>query len=89
MTASLNGLDVLVFFAGAGENQSLLRELTCEGLSYLGLKIDKAKNDRVTNDKDLEITQSASAVKVLVIHTQEEWAIASACKYLIKTAVSV
>ena len=50
MTASLNGLDVLVFFAGAGENQSLLRELTCKGLSYLGLKIDKAKNDRVTNN---------------------------------------
>ena len=80
MVASLNGLDVLVFTAGAGENQSLLRELTCEGLSYLGLKIDKDKNDRVNSDKDAEITQSDSQVKVLVIHTQEEWAIALASR---------
>ena len=80
MAASLNGLDVLVFTAGAGENQSLLRELTCEGISYLGLKIDKDKNDRVSSDEDAEISQSVSKVKVLVIHTQEEWAIALASR---------
>lgn len=89
MIASLNGLDVLVFTAGAGENQSLLRELTCEGLSYLGLKIGKAKNDSVTADEDTEITQSDSKVKVLVVHTQEEWAIALASKSLVTTAAVV
>ena len=76
MTASLNGLNALVFTAGAG-------------LSYLGLKLDKAKNNGVTRDEDIEIAQSDSFVRILVIHTQEEWAIAAASKSLMKTAISI
>ncbi|MBE9045491.1 acetate kinase [Pleurocapsales cyanobacterium LEGE 10410] len=74
MIATLNGLDVLVFTAGVGENSAIVREQTCTGLSYLGLKLNLDKNN--TNPTDLNIAAVDSTVKVLVIHTQEDWAIA-------------
>lgn len=74
MVASLNGLDVLVFTAGAGENQSMLRETTCAGLSYLGVELDAAKNN--SKPVDINIAAQNSQVQILVIHTREEWAIA-------------
>jgi acetate kinase len=74
MAASLNGLDVLVFTGGVGENNSIIRQQTCEGLTYLGLQLDSAKNDR--NPVDENIAPDDSQVSILVIHTQEDWAIA-------------
>ena len=83
MVASLNGLDVLVFTAGVGENQSMLREKICGGLSYLGLKLEPAKN--LTEPVDENIAASDSQVQVLVIHTQEDWAIATSAVAVTKT----
>ena len=80
MVASLGGIDVLVFTAGVGENQSMLREKSCAGLSYLGLQLDTAKNDR--DPVDTRIATKDSSVQILVIHTQEDWAIATAAKKL-------
>ena len=74
MAASLNGLDVLVFTAGVGENRSMLRQETCAGLSYLGVELDTAKNN--ADPLDVNIAAENSQVQVLVIHTQEDWAIA-------------
>ncbi|MDJ0536438.1 MAG: acetate kinase [Xenococcaceae cyanobacterium MO_207.B15] len=74
MVASLNGLDVLVFTAGVGENAVILREKTCEGLTYLGLQLDLTKNNASPVDEN--IATEDSPVKVLVIHTLEDWAIA-------------
>jgi acetate kinase len=80
MTASLNGLDVLVFTAGVGENSSIVREKACECLAYLGLQLDSAKNN--DNPVDENIATDNSQVSILVIHTQEDWAIAKlASKY--------
>ncbi len=76
MVASLNGLDVLVFTAGVGENQNMLRQQTCAGLSYLGVELDTAKNN--AKPKDVNIAAENSQVQILVIHTQEDWAIAKA-----------
>ena len=73
MVASLNGLDVLVFTAGVGENSSIVRENSCAGLTYLGLQLDLAKNN--SSPVDENIATSNSSIKVLVIHTQEDWAI--------------
>ncbi len=78
MVASLNGLNALVFTAGAGENQSMLRSKTCGSLSYLGLQLDLAKND--ANPVDTNIATKNSQAQILVIHTQEDWAIATAAK---------
>ena len=74
MVASLNGLDVLVFTAGVGENQNMLRQQTCAGLSYLGVELDTAKNN--AEPVDVNIAAENSQVQILVIHTQEDWAIA-------------
>ena len=88
MTASLDGIDVLVFTAGAGENQSMLREKTCAGLSYLGLQLDTGKNN--SDPVDTNIATQDSSVQILVIHTQEDWAIAtSAKKVMSESAIAV
>jgi len=84
MVASLNGLDVLVFTAGVGENSAIVREKTCAGLSYLGLQLDKNKNNADPVNED--IAAANSAVKVLVIQTQEDWAIAKLARWLLPSS---
>jgi acetate kinase len=74
MIASLGGLDVLVFTAGVGENAAKVREKTCEQFAFLGLYLDTNKNNARPMNED--ITTSDSQVRVLVIHTEEDWAIA-------------
>jgi acetate kinase len=77
MLASLGGLDALVFTAGVGENAPTVRAATCEGFEFLGLKLDLDKNNQRLLDVD--IAAPDSAVRVLVIHTQEDWEIAREC----------
>jgi acetate kinase len=74
MIASLGGLDVLVFTAGVGENAAKVREKTCEQFAFLGLYLDTNKNN--TRPMNEDIATSDSQVRVLVIHTEEDWAIA-------------
>ncbi|MBD0303313.1 MAG: acetate kinase [Tolypothrix sp. T3-bin4] len=82
MLASLGGLDVLVFTAGVGEHSPEIRQAACEALGFLGLKLDLEKNQQHPVDED--IATPDSAVRVLVIHTQEDWAIAGQCWQLLK-----
>jgi acetate kinase len=77
MLASLGGLDALVFTAGVGENAPAVRAAACAGFEFLGLKLDLDKND--LRSLDVDIAASDSAVRVLVIHTQEDWEIAREC----------
>jgi acetate kinase len=77
MLASLGGLDALVFTAGVGENSAVVRSLTCQAFQFLGLKLDEQHNESRPVDQD--IATGDSLVRVLVIHTQEDWAIAQAC----------
>lgn len=80
---SLGGLDALVFTAGVGENSARVRSATCEGLGFLGLAIDAQRNQSRPQDQD--IATADSTVRVLVIHTQEDWAIAQDCWHLRST----
>ncbi|MBD6618019.1 acetate kinase [Komarekiella sp. 'clone 1'] len=82
MLASLGGLDALVFTAGVGEHSAGIRQAACEAFGFLGLKLDPEKNQQQPVDQD--IATSDSAVRVLVIHTQEDWAIAQQCWQLLK-----
>ena len=82
MLANLGGLDVLVFTAGVGENSSIVREKACEGWDFLGLKLDLAKNN--ARPEDVDISTPDSLVRILVIHTEEDWAIAQDCWRLAK-----
>lgn len=77
MLASLRGLDVLVFTAGVGENVAEIRQAACEPFEFLGIKIDSSKNTNKPVDQD--IATADSTVRVLVIHTQEDWQIAREC----------
>jgi acetate kinase len=74
-SAALNGLDAVVFTAGIGENAPLVRNLSCEGLGYLGLWIDEELNNR-TRATDAVISTPESRAKALVIATDEEKMIA-------------
>ena len=74
MTASLGGLDVLVFTAGVGENCPPVRERVCRMLGFLGVKLDASRNREAMSDQD--IAAADSTVRVLVVKTQEEWEIA-------------
>ncbi|MFY0713827.1 acetate kinase [Seonamhaeicola sp. NFXS20] len=73
--AILNGLDAIIFTAGIGENSSLVRQLVCEDLDYLGIELDTEEN-KVRKDDLHEINSKNSKVKVLVIPTNEELEIA-------------
>ncbi|MBQ0058713.1 MAG: acetate kinase [Lachnospiraceae bacterium] len=73
-TALMNGVDAISFTAGLGENDAEVRSLICAQLGYLGIKIDEEKNKQ--RGKAMEISTPDSAVKVFVIPTNEELAIA-------------
>ena len=75
-TAELNGLDVLVFTAGIGENSPITREGVCKNMDYLGIKIDEEKNNNFKRGAISDISAKDSKVKVLVIPTNEEYMIA-------------
>ncbi|MDJ0696366.1 acetate kinase [Mastigocoleus sp. MO_188.B34] len=77
MLSSLQGLDALIFTAGVGENAVKVRQAACEGFKFLGLKLDLEKNAQKPVDED--IATDDSSIRVLVIHTQEDWAIAQEC----------
>lgn len=81
--AAMGGCDVLVFTAGVGENQSAIREVVCSDMEYMGIKIDKAKNDQIHGEEAL-ISTPDSKVKVVVIPTDEELMIASDTMALVK-----
>jgi acetate kinase len=85
MLASLGGLDALVFTAGVGENSALVRSRTCQAFEFLGLQIDPQGNENHPVDQD--IATADSIVRVLVIHTQEDWAIAQECYHHISQNV--
>ncbi len=71
----LNGLDAIIFTAGIGENSSLMREIACQNLDFLGIKLDVEKNE-IRSKEIREIQSSTSKVKILVIPTNEEIEIA-------------
>jgi acetate kinase len=76
--AVLNGLDAIVFTAGIGENEPLLRSITTDSLHFLGIAVDDEKNERV--DKKLEVSDisaEGATASVLVIPTNEELMIAT------------
>lgn len=73
-TASMNGVDVIAFTAGIGENAPNVREMVCGYLGYLGIEIDKEANGK--RGQEITISTPDSKVKVMVIPTNEELAIA-------------
>ncbi|BFL47632.1 acetate kinase [Lactonifactor longoviformis] len=80
--AAMNGVDVIAFTAGLGENAAAIREGVCEGLEYLGVEFDKEAN----NCRGVErvLTKESSKVTVVSIPTNEELAICRETVGLVK-----
>ena len=81
-TAAMNGVDAIAFTAGVGENDALARKLICENLAYLGVKIDEEANN--VRGEERVISAADSKVKVMLIPTNEELAIARETLALVK-----
>jgi acetate kinase len=79
---AMGGLDAIVFTAGIGENSPLVRELTCQGLDFIGVELDKEKNSTAIG-KEMIISSDSSRIKVLAIPTNEELVIARDTKDII------
>ena len=80
--AAMGGVDGIVFTAGVGENSASVREACCEGLEYMGVKIDKEANN--CRGKLQKISTEDSKVQVYVIPTNEELVIARDAKAIVE-----
>ena len=78
----MNGLDVLIFTASVGENNSKIREDICQYVGFLGASIDLEKNN--VNGEEAIISKDDSKVTIMVVPTNEELAIARETAKLIK-----
>ena len=74
--AAMNGCDILVWTGGVGENQWTTRRAVCEGMEYMGMKLDVEKNDGMRGEEML-ISTPDSKVTIIVVPTDEEYMIAS------------
>ena len=80
--SAMGGVDIIVWTAGVGENQTDIRENSCKGLEFLGIKIDSEANN--TRGEEAIISAPDSKVTVCVIPTDEELMIAKDTMALLK-----
>jgi acetate kinase len=81
--AAMGGVDILIFTGGIGENGYETRENICRDLEFLGIEIDKQKNDGVRG-KELIISKKESRTTVMIVPTNEELVIASDTSYIVE-----
>lgn len=81
--AAMNGVDAITFTAGVGENATWLRPMVAQYLGYLGVKLDEAKSNAAVGEYGV-ISTDDSKVKLCVIPTNEELAIARETLELVK-----
>ena len=82
--AALNGVDVIVFTAGLGENDRDVRRMACEEMEYLGVEFDAEVNATCPRGERAVLTTPSSRTKVVVIPTDEEYMIAGDTYRLVK-----
>jgi acetate kinase len=83
MLSALGRVDALIFTAGIGENSPEVRRAACANFGFCGITLDDAKNQSAAADGD--ISAGGSAVRILVLRAQEDWAIAKECWKLLRT----
>ena len=81
--AAMNGVDIIVFTGGVGENQTTTREVVTNNLSFMGVKIDKELNAKIRG-KECLLSTPDSTVKVVVIPTDEELMIATDTREIVE-----
>ena len=70
MAAAMNGLDAIVWTGGVGEHAPVIRAAASNGLGFLGLQIDRHKNEAAAGD--LELSAQTATARTLVIHARED-----------------
>jgi acetate kinase len=86
MSATLGGVDALVFTAGVGERSQEIRKRVCENLDYLGLELDRTANETCKPDGD--IATPASKARILVITTREDLTIMRETRRLVASSMT-
>jgi acetate kinase len=81
--AAMGGVDVIIFTGGIGENAADTRENICRDLEFLGIEIDKQKNEGVRG-KEMIISKKQSRVTIMIVPTNEEFVIASDTRYIVE-----
>ncbi|MDX6572683.1 MAG: acetate kinase [Gaiellales bacterium] len=76
MTASLGGLDALVFTGGVGERSPAVRRTAAATLEYLGIELDDTRNEAASGDPDGDIASAAARVRTVVVRAREDLEIA-------------
>lgn len=84
MISSLDRVDALVFTAGVGENSAPVRSAVCRSLEYFRIRLDEDKNARSPADE--EISLPGSGIRIMIVHTDEQWEIAQECAKLLNLA---
>jgi acetate kinase len=74
--AAMDGADALLFAGGVGENAAPVRAMVCDGLRWLGVEVDPARNARTVGGREGKISTDGSRVEVWVVPTDEEVLIA-------------
>lgn len=74
LSTSLGGIDALVFTDRIGESSAALRAAACDGLAFMGIRLDAPRNAQARADCD--IAADDSPARILVLHTREEWVVA-------------
>ena len=78
----MGGVDLVLFTGGIGENDAAMREAACQGLEFMGIEMDTAKNAGI-HGQDALVSTPASKVKVVVVTTDEEKVIATDTLHII------
>jgi acetate kinase len=86
MSASLGGIDALVFTGGVGEQSAQIRARAVAGLGFLGLAVDDRRNESASSDMDCEISASMADTRTLVIHAREDFEIARQTREVMTSA---
>jgi len=85
--AALNGVDILVFTGGVGENKCNLRAAVCREMEYMGLIFDEEKNNLDERGRELILSKPESKVTVMVVPTDEEFMIASDTQEILQNII--
>jgi acetate kinase len=84
LISGLDRVDAIVFTAGVGENSAPVRAAVCESLGHFGIRLDEDKNARSPVDE--EISLPGSGIRIMVVHTDEQWEIAQECAKVLQAA---
>ena len=85
MAASLNGVDAIAFTGGVGERSARIRADACEGLEFLGIAIDRARNE-AAGAEDADLSTPDARVRSVLVHAREDLEIAREVRRLLSTA---